>query len=81
MIQRRRNGVETMNRTDMIRWIGYWDKSSKGPNLARVENLADMKICRMFNPCMQGGLFADIIDEQLWAALQEYRATDLVGSA
>ena len=63
-----------MTRNELINWICYWDRASNGPSLHKVHSLADMTACRMYNPCMQGGIMWDVTDAELWEALAAYRA-------
>lgn len=58
---------------NLISWIGYWDRASNGPAICKIHSLSDMKICRTYNPSMQGGLMWNVTDQQMWSALQEYR--------
>lgn len=62
-----------MARKDLISWIGYWDRSSRGPTISAVKNRADLATCRLYNPVMTNGLMVDVSDDQMWAALSEYR--------
>lgn len=62
-----------MTTANLQNWIGYWDRASMGPSLHNVHTFEDMKVCRMFNPSMQGGVVWDVTDEQMWEALLKYR--------
>lgn len=62
-----------MARKELLGWVGYWDRGSNGPNLHNVHTFADLVACRTYNPCMQGGVVANVSDAEMWNALQQYR--------
>lgn len=62
-----------MAKKDLIKWMRYWDQASSGPNFYKVKSIADMHICRGYNPIMQGGVMSHVTDKQMWDALQDYR--------
>lgn len=65
--------MTTASKTEVLNWIGYWDRSSQGPNFGAVKTEADMVLCRRFNPVLQTATTAHLSDTQLFGLLQEYR--------
>jgi len=53
-------------------WVGYWSRA-KAVRFEHVQSLEDMHECRKWCPFMNVGVVADVTDEEMWAALEEYR--------
>jgi hypothetical protein len=62
-----------MAQASIVNWIGYWDRASLGPNIARVQTFSDLQTCRRFNPAMRNGVMVNVTDAAMWSALQDYR--------
>lgn len=59
---------------ETIEWIDYWNRAHM-VNVDAIQSVDDMHLARKHCSCMSHGLFYDVTDEEMWAALQRHRAT------
>lgn len=58
---------------ETIKWLDYWNKAHMVA-VDEIKSLADMRVARSFCSCMGRGIFWDVTDEEMWAALDRFRA-------
>lgn len=56
-------------------WIGYWHRGQV-VNISEIGSLTDVRDARMACRVMRDGLFSNVTDEAIWAAIQEWRADE-----
>jgi hypothetical protein len=62
-----------MKRADIKRWIAYWT-AAKAVAFNEIHSVADMSAARKFCAVMRDGVFWNVTDGEMWAALREMRA-------
>lgn len=66
------DGDETMTEREIQSWLIYW----KNAGLVAVDSIRafdQVATARRFCVCMQGGIFTDVTDLQIWRALTSMR--------
>ncbi len=61
-----------MTQANIKNWIAYWTAA----NLVafdQINSVADVTEARRFCAVMQGGVFANVTDAQIWGALVAFR--------